>query len=362
MGWSWTVGKLFGIDFKIHTTFLFILLWVGFTHYQKGEGWVGVAEGVLFMLALFGCVVLHELGHALAARRYGIGTKDITLLPMGGVARLESIPEDPRQEMVVALAGPAVNVVIAAVLYAGLSVLGGWQDVDQLSVAKGSFAERLMIVNLFLVAFNLLPAFPMDGGRVLRAFLATRTDYARATRTAANVGQGMALMFGLLGLMYNPFLIFIALFVWIGAEQEASMVQVKSALGGIPVRQAMQTHYRTLTANDSLDNAVQMILTGSQQDFPVVDGRAVIGLLTRADLFNALAQQKAVIVGQVMQEDFPVATPADPLEESLRKLQASGLQTLVVVDGGELQGLVTTENIGEFLMIHSARRGGMVSG
>jgi CBS domain-containing protein len=166
-------------------------------------------------------------------------------------------------------------------------------------------------------------------------------------------------MFGLFGLLYNPFLIFIALFVWIGAEQEASMVQVKSALGGIPVSQAMQTHYRTLTANDSLDHAVQMILTGSQQDFPVVDGSEVIGLLTRADLFNALAQRKAVIVGQVMREDFPVATPADPLEESLRKLQASGLQTLVVVGGGALQGLVTTENIGEFLMIHSARRGGI---
>ncbi len=313
-----------------------------------------MVEGIAFILALFACVILHELGHALAARRYGIATKDITLLPMGGVARLERIPEEPRQEMVVALAGPAVNVVIAAILFIGLTLLGGWQTVDTLSVGKGSFWERLMIVNIILVVFNLLPAFPMDGGRVLRAFLATRTDYASATRTAASVGQGMALLFGLLGLLYNPFLIFIALFVWIGAEQEANMVQVKSALDGIPVSKAMQTHFRTISPGDSLDTAVQLILTGSQQDFPVVSGEQVVGLLTRADLFTALANQSAASVEQVMRKEFPAATSLDALEESLRKIQSTSVHTLAVIDNGRLSGLVTAENIGEFLMIQAA--------
>jgi Zn-dependent protease len=172
-------------------------------------------------MALFGCVVMHEYGHALASRRYGIGTRDITLLPIGGVARLERMPENPRQELWVALAGPAVNVVLAAALAMWLAATRGWAPLNSLSVSGGSFAERLLVANVFLVAFNLLPAFPMDGGRVLRALLAMHMPYSRATRAAARTGQGMALLFGFIGLLGNPFLLFIALFVWMGASQEA---------------------------------------------------------------------------------------------------------------------------------------------
>ena len=362
MQWSWRLGSLAGIQLRVHATFFLILVWVAFSH--SGGGLPGMAAGVLFILTLFACVVLHEFGHALTARRYGIKTKDITLLPIGGVARLERMPEEPRQELAVALAGPAVNVVIAALLYLWLSATGGWQPLSQLNVASGSFVERVMIVNVFLAVFNLLPAFPMDGGRVLRAILATRMEYTRATQIAAGIGQGMAFLFGLVGLLGNPVLIFIALFVWIGAAQEASMVQMKSALGGIPVSRAMQTHFRTIAPNDSLDHAVDLILTGSQHDFPVVDSGNIVGVLSRADLFAALAKQETGTVERIMRREFETADSHDMLEDSLGKLQGCACQTLPVLHNGELVGLVTAENLGEFLTIQTARRaagGGQLS-
>lgn len=358
MRWSWTVGKLAGIELRIHATFLLILAWVGVIHWQQDGGMQGALEGIFFILALFGCVVLHELGHALAARRYGISTKDITLLPIGGVARLERMPEDPREELVVALAGPAVNVVIAAVLFVMLTATSSWTPVEQLNVTQGSFAERLMVVNVFLVLFNLLPAFPMDGGRVLRALLATRMGYLRATQIAAVIGQGMALLFGFVGLLFNPFLIFIALFVWIGAAQEASGVQIRSAIGGVPVTQAMLTEFHTLNSGDSLDRAIDLLLAGSQQDFPVIDESGqVLGVLTRADLFSALASKSLATVDAVMRKDVGSVNAGDMLEVAFQKIQATGGRTMPVMREGRLVGLVTAENLGEFLMVQSARGG-----
>lgn len=354
MHWSWNVGSLAGIQFKVHTTFVLILIWVAVIH--ASDGAAGIAAGLLFVLTLFGCVILHELGHALAARRYGIKTKDITLLPIGGVARLERMPEEPSQELVVALAGPAVNFAIAGALYLWLAATGGWQPLSQLNVASGSFVERIMIVNVFLAVFNLLPAFPMDGGRVLRALLATRMEYTRATQIAAGIGQGMALLLGFAGLMMNPFLVFIALFVWIGAAQESSMVQMKSSLGGIPVSRAMLTHFRTIGPDDSLDHAVELILSGSQQDFPVVESDRVVGVLTRSDLFSALAKRTSGTVRELMRTEFETADSHDMLEDSLRKLQGCACQTLPVTHGGRLVGLVTADNMGEFLIIQAARR------
>ena len=274
MRWSWKLGKIAGIDLYIHATFLLIVGWVALSHWMQGQTLAATITGVAFVLALFGCVILHELGHALAARRYNIKTRDITLLPIGGLARLERMPEDPKQELWVALAGPAVNVVIAAALFLWLASTNSLVPVERLSVGAGSFLERLMVVNLFLVVFNMLPAFPMDGGRVVRALLATRLEYTRATSIAASLGQGMALLFGFVGLFINPFLVFIAVFVWIGAAQEASVVQMKTSLGGIPVSRAMVTDFRALDENATLSDAMRAILAGSQQDFPVQIGRA----------------------------------------------------------------------------------------
>ena len=358
MKWSWKIGEFAGIGVYMHATFLLLLAWVAFVHWQDGQNLGAVVSGLGFVLALFACVVAHEYGHALTARRYGIKTREITLLPIGGVARLERMPDQPRQELWVALAGPAVNVVIAGALFAWLLISGGLVPIGQLAVERGSFLERLMMVNLFLAAFNMLPAFPMDGGRVLRAVLASRMEYTRATHMAANVGQGMAFLFGFAGLFGNPMLLFIALFVWIGAAQESSAVQMKSALGGIPVARAMLTDFRALQPGDTLARAAELILAGSQHDFPVVEGGRVAGILTRADLIGALsAQNTQRAVAEVMQREFQVADSSDMLEGAMERLQACACHTLPVVHDGRLVGLVTMDNIGEFVLIHAALTG-----
>lgn len=224
------LGAPFGIPVYLHWTFLLLLGFVAISQVIASGSVVAAFAGVLFVSVIFACVVLHEFGHALAARRYGIRTRDVTLLPIGGVARLERMPEDPRQELVVALAGPAVNVAIAGLLGIWL-FLTGFASADGLTLA-GSFAARLLSINLALVAFNMLPAFPMDGGRVLRALLAQRMSYVRATNLAATIGRGMALLFGIVGLLWNPMLVLIALFVWVGAGQEAAMVRSRAAFNG----------------------------------------------------------------------------------------------------------------------------------
>ena len=252
MKWSLKLGKLFGIDVYMHFTFVLLLVFLGFFYWDATQDVGASLRGVAFVLALFGCVVLHELGHALMARRYGIRTRNITLLPIGGVARLERIPEKPRQELWVALAGPAVNVVIAVLLLLGLVATRGFGPVAAWSLTGGSGWERLILLNLILAGFNLLPAFPMDGGRVLRALMSLRLGRRRATAIAANVGQGMAIAFGVVGFFYNPFLIFIGIFVYLGAQAEAAHVEQQSALSGLRVRDAMMTRFRTLAVDDTL--------------------------------------------------------------------------------------------------------------
>src|SRR5213083_2574667 len=272
MRWSWRIGRIAGIDLYVHMTFLILLGWVGLSYYLARHSARDALSGIGFILALFGIVVLHELGHALTARRFGITTRDITLLPIGGVSRLERIPDQPKQELLVALAGPAVNVVLAAILLAVLALGSGPAPYSAVGQAGGGFLSQMLWINVSLAAFNLLPAFPMDGGRVLRALLALRMDYVRATQIAAAVGQGIALVFGFIGLFSNPFLVFIALFVWLGASSEASMVQMRTALSGIPVSRAMLTDFHTLAPEDTAKRVLELILAGSQQDFPVVDG------------------------------------------------------------------------------------------
>lgn len=358
MKWSWKIGEFAGIGVYMHATFLLLLGWVALVYWQEGQSLAAVLAGLGFILALFACVVAHEYGHALTARRYGIKTKDITLLPIGGVARLAKMPDDPRQELWVALAGPAVNVAIAVAIFAWLLVTHAVAPLTDVDVTQGSFLERLMLVNVFLAGFNLLPAFPMDGGRVLRALLATRIEYTRATQIAAHVGQGMAFLFGFIGLFSNPFLLFIALFVWIGAAQESSMVQMKSALSGIPVNRAMLTDYRTLASTDRVRRAVELILAGSQHDFPVVDDGRVVGILTRGDLFSALsAQGQEVAVGTVMQTSFRSVDAFDMLESAMQQLQECACHTMPVVREGRIVGLLTMDNVGEFVTIQGALGG-----
>ena len=356
MKWQWKLGRFAGIDVYVHATFLLLIGWVGYSHWLEHQNWGEVLNGVFFILALFLCVVLHEYGHALTARKYGIRTRDITLYPIGGVARLERIPEKPIEELWVALMGPAVNLVIAAGLFAYLFFTRSLVPLTNLTVASGDFLARLMTVNFSLVLFNLIPAFPMDGGRVLRALLALRMDYVRATQIAANIGQGVAFLFGFIGLFSNPFLLFIALFVWIGASQEASMVMMRNSVGGIPVTRVMITDFKTLSARDTLAQAVALILAGTQHDFPVVDANGrVVGILERDALITALSRRgEGAPVGEVMRSDVPEVDSHEMVESALMRLQESGAKTLPVSHAGRFVGLITAENITEFLMIRSA--------
>ncbi|MCC7009956.1 MAG: site-2 protease family protein [Acidobacteria bacterium] len=355
MRWAARIGTVAGIAVYVHATFLILILWVALGHWQAGDGPASALAGVVFVLALFGCVVLHELGHALTAARFGIRTRDITLLPIGGVARLERMPDDPRQELWVALAGPAVNVVIAGALFVVLFATGSLAPLPGDPTEQGPLLQRLMLVNGFLAVFNLLPAFPMDGGRVLRAVLALRTDYARATQRAASIGQGMALVFGLLGLFGNPMLIFIALFVWIGASQEAALTQMRAALGGMPLARAMITDFRTLAPSSSLDDAVALLLSGAQHDFPVVEQGRVAGMLSRADLLAALQRlPRDTPVSAVMRREVPAADVAEMIEVAVARLQGCDCHTMPVLQHGTLVGLLTMENVGELVSVQAA--------
>jgi Zn-dependent protease len=350
MSWSWRIFRIAGIDVYVHFTFFLLLAWVAYT-YQL--------PGLFFVLALFGIVVLHELGHALAARRYGIGTRDITLLPIGGVARLERMPEVPQHELVVALAGPAVNVALALVFGLLLLLSLGLSAVSNVPALIGNFLFQMVAVNVILVLFNMLPAFPMDGGRVLRALLATRLDYVRATQVAATIGQFMAILFMLAGL-FNPafpMLILIGVFVWLGAAQEARMVQMRSAIEGIPVRRAMITDFRTLDGGDTLARAAEHLLAGCQQDFPVTESDRLVGVLTRSDLAAGLAQGgPSTRVRDVMQREFITTDSRQMLQPAFARLQEGGCHTSPVVEDGRLVGLLTADNVAEVLMIQDAMR------
>ena len=360
MPWSWHVAKIAGIDVYIHATFLILIAWLLILHAGRGSTLVQTFEGIAFVLVLFLCVVLHEFGHALMARRYGIHTRDITLLPIGGVARLERIPREPLHELAVALAGPAVNVVIAGILLLILMLSGqpltGF-DSELIGTGSNPIAD-LMSINLTLALFNLLPAFPMDGGRVLRALLALKLPRVKATRVASVLGQGMAILFGIVGLMGQPFLMFIALFIFMGATQEYRMIRFESAVEGLTVRSAMMTSFRTLIASDPLSRAVTLLLQGSQHDFPVLDENLnVIGFLLRQDLIAALSKDggSSMPIASAMRKVEASATPGEPLESVFQRMQSSQLPVMPIFESdGKLAGLLTMENVAEIVMVKSA--------
>ncbi len=353
VSWSLPILRIAGIQLRIHVTFLLLIGWLALGYYHAG-GSAAATGRVLFVLVLFLCVVLHEFGHALAAKAYGINTPDITLLPIGGVARLERMPEEPKQELIIAIAGPLVNVIIAFCLYIAIGTRGAF---DTATVERGDLLANLFAVNVGLVMFNLLPAFPMDGGRVLRALLAMRMSYARATQTAATIGQAFAFVFGFIGLFGNPLLLFIALFIYIGASQEAALAQMKDVSRGLPVSSAMVREFRSLAEKATLQDAIDALLATSQHDFPVVDENGnVAGVLTRHDLIGALRRGNVNIrVRDVMRRNIPTVTTGTRFDEAFRIMQENNCPALPVLDGMKrLVGLLTPENVTELMMIHSA--------
>ncbi len=357
MRWSARLGRFAGIDVNVHVSFLLLLVWVAYLYWTETGTVAGVISGLVLILLLFFCVVLHEYGHALTARRFGIGTRSITLLPIGGLALLESMPTDPRQEIIVALAGPAVNFAIAAGLFAVLAVAGQPGGLIAVDPASEGLLHTLLAANLMLGLFNLLPAFPMDGGRVLRAALALRLDRVRATRLAAQVGQVLAVGLGIVGLMGNPFLILIAVFVWIGAGSEAGAVEVDSRLSRQPAGRAMITEFHTLAPDDPLSRAVDLTLSGTQKDFPVLDGERIAGVLTQSATLRGLRDLgPGGAVAKVM-VPAPTADVGTSLATLLATARSAEARLVCITRAGRLAGIVDLENIAEYLRIQQALAG-----
>ena len=356
--WSFRLARVAGIDIRVHATLAILLAWIALSPLVAGRGAGAALAALLLIVCVFAIIVLHELAHALVARRFGVSTRDITLLPIGGVSSLERIPERPRQELAIALAGPSVNLALAAILAVGLALAHAPFSPGDGRTLGAAFVAELLWINIGLAVFNLLPAFPMDGGRVLRAALALRMDYDRATRVAARLGQLVAVAFGVLGFFFNPILVLIALFVWLGARQEAAVVHVRSALGGVPVERAMVTRFLTLSPSDPLARALQLTLGGFQQSFPVVEDGRVVGLLTREAIVEALRTVGAdVPVGQVMRRDFAVVGSHEPVERVLPKLSSADAPPVVVTDGGTVVGMITPDSLAELLLVDRALHG-----
>jgi Zn-dependent protease len=356
MRWSLKIAQVAGIGIFVHWTFFLLLAWVVYAYLSAGEKDVVALEGLIFVLAIFACVVLHELGHALTGRYFGVQTRDITLLPIGGVARLESIPEVPMQEFWIAVAGPAVNVVIAAVLFVLLAIAGDIERSRHVTLLGGPFLARLMAVNIMLVLFNLLPAFPMDGGRVLRALLALRMSRVRATHIAASVGQFMAILFGAAGVFSGQWmLVFIALFVYLGAQAESHMVEMRSLFKGARARDAMMTRFRTLHENDPIESVVAESSSSHQKNFPVLDGKGPTGVLLHRDLIAALANSdRRTPVRELMRRDVLIVQDSDPLDRVIDQMQSQGQPLALVERNRELVGLLSEEHIGQWVMLHSS--------
>ena len=346
--------RIFGVPVRFHFTFLliaFLLISNGLSRESNA-----LSTGI-YIAGLFASVLAHELGHALVARRFGIATTEIVMFPIGGAAKLARSPE-PREEIWITAAGPLVNFLITAAILGLVLSRGTLSSVPNLTLpTPENLLLRLAASNLGLGIFNLLPAFPMDGGRLLRAVLALRLSRARATAISSRIGKGIALLMGLYAVVTGSYgLIFIALFVYLGANQENTAVQQRSLLQNVPVRAAMIADYRSLTHGTTLKEASDQLLTTSQTDFPVVSGTAVVGLLSRHALLQGLAAEgpEAYVAG-IMQRGYPTVSPDDDLGQLLADGRLTN-EAALVMHGDTLVGLLTPANLAEFL---NAREGGL---
>jgi len=356
VGWSVKLFSVGGTAVRMHLTFLLLIAWIAAVQWSH-SGLQGAISGVVFILVLFACVLLHEFGHIWAARRYGIRTPNVTLLPIGGVAALERMPEKPAQEIVVALAGPAVNLVIALVLAA---VLGLRFDPETMSAAalQSNFLAQVAIANVILLVFNLIPAFPMDGGRVLRALLTMWLGYTRGTLVAARVGQALAVGFAILGFMGNPMLVLIAAFIFLAATGEAGDVRVRDATRGSPVTAAMTTAFAVLPVTASADDAFTRFAHSAQRVFPVVDGAGRLrGIATQETLSQAVSRgDGAHSVTELMTADIPTLPVSASLWDAVELLGRGGERWVGVIDnGGRLVGYIDPQNVEDFLARSSKR-------
>jgi Zn-dependent protease/predicted transcriptional regulator len=354
---SFKLGNVAGIGVFVHWTFAILIAYIIFSNYRLGQNAEQITWAVIFILSIFVTVFLHELGHALAAKRYNIKTKDITLLPIGGLARLESIPEKPREELVVAIAGPAVNIALAILTGLFITI----PEIEDLSVElaggvnASNFFLNFFIVNVWLAVFNLIPAFPMDGGRVLRALLAMKFERHVATNIAARIGQVLAVGFVFLGFFSNPFLVFIGFFIFMGAQAETEFTLVKSLLKGYTVRDVLMQQYQTIESNETVKTAVAMLLNGQYRNFLVTEMGLSVGTLSREEIIKALSEQgENVVIHTVMNKDLVYLDADSPLEDAYQQVQQSKSSLMLVTENKQQIGTLDSENILEFIMVKNA--------
>lgn len=355
---AFKIGSIAGINLFIHWTFSILIAYIVFSNYRAGQSTEQIIWSVIFILSIFVTVLMHELGHALTAKRFNIITKDITLLPIGGLARLESIPEKPKEELIVAIAGPAVNIAIALIIGLFITIPDAKDLNEQLSsgVNSSNFFLAFYFVNLWLALFNFIPAFPMDGGRVLRALLAMKFERHIATNIAARIGQILALGFIFLGFYYNLFLIFIGLFIMFSAQAEAEYTQIKSMLKGYKVKDVLMKNYQELDAGEKIKTAVQMLLNGQSKNFLVTENHKPVGTLSRNEIIKTLSEHgENELIRNAMNSNLIFLNTDSPLEEAFQKAQQNKSTLMPVMENDKLIGTLDTENILEFIMVKDFR-------
>jgi Zn-dependent protease/predicted transcriptional regulator len=350
MQWSYKIGTVFGIPLRLHITFpMLILGYAALFGYEFGL--MAAVRGFILILLLFVCVVLHELAHSKQAQRYGVKVRDVTLLPIGGVSNMEDIPEDPKQELRIAIVGPLTSLAIGVVLLI-ISLAAGFSFLDITIEKIATSFEYLPVylawINIFLAAFNSLPAFPMDGGRVVRAYLAQSMSYVRATQIAASVGKVFAVVFGILGLLINPFLIFIAFFVYLGASSEEQAVVIGESLKNLMVRDVMNAECVTVPAETSLSQLVENIFHGTCRGvIPVIEKGSYVGLASQDNILSAIHEHGLdVQVGKIARKNIPSVSPDDNLQEVYKKMQRDQEKAYAVMAHGELVGIISLEDLG----------------
>ncbi|HMB41203.1 MAG TPA: site-2 protease family protein [Balneolaceae bacterium] len=358
---SLKIGKFAGIRVQIHWTFWLLFLFIGFFVFSREGTFTDLLWYSLFIAGLFICVVLHEFGHALTAKKYGINTRSITLLPIGGLASLKKMPENPKQELLVAVAGPAVNVVIAIILaifvpvenFLGMEAEALEQELAM--VDANNFFFYLLTVNIALVLFNIIPAFPMDGGRIFRALLSMKVGRIKATQVASSLGKFLALLFFLYGLFYGIILSVIAVFIWFGAHSENIMIKQIELMKGYKIRDAMITEFTKLKPGDTLESVVNKILATTEKDFLVTENGDIAGILFMSDLSQALKESgKETAVEKVMDTSVSRLEAGADLSTAYRKLNHRNRNFFPVLEDGQIVGVIDMNNINEFLTFRSA--------
>lgn len=350
MKWSLYIGKPAGIRVYIHWTFILLIIWISWLHLSQGHGLAEIAWGFSFLAILFVCITLHEYGHALTARIFGIGTKDINLLPIGGAARLERMPENPWEELMVALAGPAVNAGIAAGLYALKLVLGQPELMFSHHVSGSNFIDDLLLINMVLVVFNLIPAFPMDGGRVLRALLSFKVSRFKATQIAAGIGQFLAILFVLFGLLIGHWLIFIGVFVFIGAGSEAKYVAVKEYMRNLKARDLMTTDYPSISGSQTVSQAVSICLEHQCNELVVEEEHTFVGLVTYRRLLDAAEKgERDSAVRNLCQANVITFTGKTNLQPEITTIRSVKQNLFPVLKANRVTGVVFRKDIAAHL-------------